>query len=368
MSFLKIDRYKLRNIILIFTGTVLVCIITFFMGYQLGIKEQEKVEEIIIEAKSQEELEEMLVKIQKQYIFEEWYLEEKAEHNMPRIGEGDILQESFKLEDLEEVIFYQDLEGIIYFIPTSMVNKRLESENGEIQLRECSIEGGTGYYLYYCEFYEAKWRRIIYPEPDSEYVDIFCSKNLEEKIKELYLLGRVRVSLPESMPEGQFQRELYENEYTDAVVDIIHSYLGEKEKYGKYQIYIGYYGINRDFKDISRGYNIWISAVIMPLNKGIEDSYSWMFRAKDVLREDGSVVVEAVRSTPDEYDLGPDGPGPLYPGIVGPEMKRIVKFNRLIIPLTVAEGDEIKELDWLMDEDDYNTMFIYLKYDNLSES
>lgn len=200
-----------------------------------GIDEvQEEKEKDKVEMKSQEELEVMLKTIQKWIIYEQWHFEEEELYYMPNYREDDRVY--LKAEDLEEVIFYQDAAGIIYFIPTSMVNKSITTVNGEIQIREYEVEGESGYYLYCYEYYRKEWRRPIYPEPDNEYIRISCTGDMKDKMEEIYPIGVAKVPFPQNIPQEAFESKLYENEYTDAVVEIIHSWLFRMKEYGEYKI------------------------------------------------------------------------------------------------------------------------------------
>ncbi len=316
----------------------------------------EETKEEIVEVWSQEELNEMLVAIQKQYIFQKWYENEESIYNMPDSLEKDRV--SISSGDLEEVIFYQDKNGVIYFIPTKMVNKQVVWENREFEVRECNVDGASGYYLYSCEFFETDWKRIIYPEPDDQYIYISCSKNMQDKLKDLYKLGIGRAAFPEIVPDEAFA--LYENEYTDAVVDIIHSYLYDMEEYGEYQIYIGRYGINLDKGNVERGYNIGITVAIVPIDKEIGYSQWWTFRAKDVLDDNGKVIVETDggenHSHPGRYD-NYERSAKIY----GPMIEGIINANRLLIPLTVKEDDQTKPLEGFKDDDDLNIIHFHLR-------
>lgn len=301
----------------------------------------------------QEELDAMLVAIQKKYIFDKWYCDEE---NIYYLG-NDISSDrtSIKSADLEEVIFYQDNENTIYFIPTSVVNKIVSVDGEEIQVCEYHNEKGTDYYLYRCRLGKARWEREIYPEPNSEYIDIFCSMKMREKLKELRFIGTSRLAFPENITDEVIRHnlyELYENEYTDAVVEIIHSYFQSREIYGEFQIYFDAYSYDQ-LEYEQHGYKIVITVAIV----GEETSYWWVFRAKDILDEDGRVIVEsnggANHSAPASYED--------YSGVYAEGIDSIIRANRLVVPLTITESDEVRELGNFNDEDDLNTIHYYLK-------
>lgn len=208
MYFLKNGKDRKENgigiIIVVISFLIVIFIVGFWFGKQKGLNEKEDgvygktleeadenenlgdiaeemellkgEKEESVEVWSQEKLNEMLIAIQKQYIFQKWYENEENIYNMPNSLDKDLVSISSK--DLEEVIFYQDKSGVIYFIPTRMVNKQIVMENREFEVRECNVNGEAGYYLYSCEFLETDWKRIIYPEPDNQYIYIFPTQKL----------------------------------------------------------------------------------------------------------------------------------------------------------------------------------------------
>lgn len=309
----------------------------------------------------QEELDEMLIMIQKEYAFDQWYYSGETKFDKPRYGipnTGDKDEFSLKAEDLEEVNFYQDKEGVTYFIPITMINKVVEMDNREVSIHEFNDEGAVEYSLFWCKCFKTDWKRLIYPEPDNKYVYFSWVQDMGEKIEELYLIGTARVPFPENIPEEAFISELYENEYTNAVTEIIHSWLYEREMYGEYQIYVGYYGVVCDTNSLlNSGYNIVITVAIIPKGEKIEMGMWWIFRAKDILDENGRVVVEtdggAGHSSPIPYNY--------YNEAYAPRIEQIVTMNRLMIPLRITENDEVQLLGWFTDEDDLNTIHYYLK-------
>lgn len=317
------------------------CVLTFVIGCK---------KENTNERFSQEELDGMLSAIQEQYLFDKWYFDEENMYYPGNDYSDDIIP--IKLNDLEEVIFYQDKENTIYFIPTSMVNKTVVVDSGEIQICEYYKEGKSDYYLYRCTFCKTEWEREIYPPPDNEYVDIFRSMKMWEKLEELSFLGTSRLPLPENMTDEMFRYDLYENEYTDAVVEIIHSYFYDRNMYGNYQIYFGTYSYDQ-LEYEQHGYKIAITVAIV----GEETSYWWVFRAKDTLDEEGMVIIEsnggANHSVPASYEV--------YNGGYAKGIDIIIRKNRIVLPLTITESDEVRELGNFKDEDDLNTIHYYLK-------
>lgn len=182
---------------------------------------------------------------------------------------------------------------------------------------------------------------------------------MQYKFNDLYKLGTGSVSFPEIIPNEAFA--LYENEYTEAIVDIIHSYLYDMKEYGEYQIYIGRYGINMDAGNLNHGYNIGITVAIVPIDKEIGYSQWWTFRAKDVLDDNGKVIVETDGgenySHPGRYD-NYEHSAKIY----GPMIEGIINTNRLLIPLTVKEDDQTKPLEGFKDHEDVNTIHFCIKY------
>lgn len=288
-------------------------------------------------------LNEILAKIHKQYIYSQWFLEDKYGIPNNYLEDRIVLQ----AEDLEEVIFYKNNDGMIYFIPTSMVNVTVQLDGKEIQVCEYYDEGIRKLYLYSYELDEPKLERAIYPEVDMS-VRIY-SEEVQDFLDDLHLLGTASVPFPEKVPDGA--AKLYENEYTSAVIDIIHSLFWEMERYGEYQVYFGEYIYDSKMK---YEYKFYITVAIV----GEETSYWWIFRAKDKLSEDGRGILDSDggsnHSFPAEYDK--DNYNYYAPWIDG-----IIHANRLVVPLTITESDIIKELGAFKDEDDLNTIHFYLK-------
>lgn len=104
-------------------------------------------------------------------------------------------------------------------------------------------------------------------------------------------------------------------------------------------------------------YNMGMTVAIIPEDGEIKNGMWWIFRAKDILDENGNVVVEtdggAGHSSSIPYDY--------YNEAYAPRIEMIVRMNRLVIPLTITESDEVKELGSFKDEDDLNTIHYYLK-------
>ena len=231
-------------------------------------------------------------------------------------------------------------------------------------LMNLELEGNFITYISFDETKEAEWlqRMFIISEDrilphGAKYRAITIWDIFQEFVK-YTILGWIRVPFPENIPNEAFA--LYENEYTDAIIEIIHAHLFRREEYGDYQIYIGNYGVNTDIKDRNKGYNICITVAIVPLDKGIEYGKWWVFRAKDTLDKNGKVIVESDGGAQYQFPARYDN-FELAPHIYGPRIEGIVDAERLILPLRVDESDEVKELGTSMDEDDVNTVRYYLK-------
>ena len=324
-----------------------------------GVNLQSKVYQINTELEQQEEssqnsghtereLSSILVDIHKAYIYNQWFSEDL--YGIPNNYYDDRIK--MTADDLNEAAFYEDKEGNIYFIPTSMVNKVISVEGEEIQVYEYSGEESAGYYLYFYKVFDVEWRRVIYPEPD-RYVSIF-SEDVTDKVADFHFLGIDSAPFPEDVPEEA--AKLYENEYTDAVVEIIHSYFHNSEMYGKYEIYFGDYHafLFSKYPYGEKEYNIYLNVAIV----GEDTSYWWVFRGKDTLNEDGQVIVESDGGTqhsfPAEYDKE-------YYNVYAPLIDRILNANRLAVPLTISPEDVVHELGSFKDEDDLNTIHYYLE-------
>ncbi len=305
--------------------------------------EIESNEEVSNYFESENTLNEILVNIHKEYIYRQWFL--RDEFGIPNNYANDRIRPETK--DLEEVFFYKDNEGTIYFIPISMANKTIYQGNKQIQLCEHHDGEQVNLYLYSYKEDKPKLERAIYPVPDMK-VNIY-PKEVQNLLNDLHFLGVGKVPFPDDIPEGAVK--LYENEYTDAAIEIIHSLFWEMKKYGEYQVYFGDYIYDSKIK---HGYKFFIEVAIV----GEDISYWWVFRAKDRLSDEGQVILDSCGGTnhsfPAEYDK--DNYNYYAPWIDG-----IIHANRLVIPLTITEADEVKELGSFKDEDDLNTIHFYLK-------
>lgn len=203
----------------------------------------------------EENLREILINIHKDYISKQWFMEDK--YGIPNNYENRI---SYKPKDLENVIFYMDKKEVLYFIPTSMVNKKIYLNGKEINVCECEEDGKLNLYLYRYKIYAPQPQRVIFPEPD-KHISIL-SWEVQDFVDELDYLGTISMNFPKSVPEGA--GKLYENEYTDAVVKLIHSFLFDYKKYGNYLIYIGNYSYNElVYEKEKYDYNISITVAIV---------------------------------------------------------------------------------------------------------
>ena len=288
----------------------------------------------------------MLVNIQEKYIESQWF--HKDLFGIPyNYAENGIIAQA---GDLENVLFYISSENKFFFIPTSMVNKTILTKNGEVQVCEYQDDDKMHLYLYSYEIYNPEPQRVIYPKPGKG-INIY-SCNVDDFIDDLYLLGTAEVSFPVKIPDKA--AKLYENEYTEAIKDLIHSSFFSIGEYDNYQIYIGDYNYD---EYISRGetdYTIRITVAIV----GEKNSYWWIFRAKELLGEDGRVILESSGgnsySSPCAYDAN-------YSNVYAPMIDNIIYANRLMIPLTITEDDEVKELELYVDENDINMVHYRLK-------
>ncbi len=285
----------------------------------------------------------LLAEIHKAYISSQWFMMDT--YGIPNSYAKDRI--AFKPEDLESVIFYENDEGKLFFIPVNMVNKTVCLEDKEIKVCEYHDGDRINLYLYSYEVIEREMERAIYPEPDKA-VYIY-PEEVQEYLSQLQVLGIAHVPFPKEVPDGA--SKLYENEYTDAAVDIIHSFFYDRKMYGEYQIYFRHFQYRPDWDE---GYKISIAVAIV----GKETSYWWGFRAKDVLAKDGRVILDSdggeQHANPGEYDK--DTYNYYAPWIDG-----TIHANRLVIPLTVQEGDIVKRLGVFKDEDDINTLHYYLE-------
>ena len=294
---------------------------------------------------TEKELSSILVNIQEAYIYRQWFQEDVF--GIPNNYYDDRIK--MTAEDLNEAAFYEDQEGNIYFIPTSMVNKVIDVEGEKIQVYEYSGEESAGYYLYSYDAFEIELKRVVYPKP-ARNVKIY-SWDVKDKLDEFHFLGIGSAPFPESIPEDA--AKLYENEYFDAAVEIIHSMFHDFEWYGKYEVYIGEY---TTFPYEEYDYNILITVAIV----GEDTRYWWIFRGKDELDENGRVILQSAGGSSHSflYDVSSDVS---YDQYYATETEIIVELNRLAIPLTVNPEDVVHELGSFKDEDDLNTIYFYLE-------
>lgn len=315
-------------------------------------EEMSAAQETVTELRQQEELEEMLAILQKQSIHTSHGREEEIQDNENK--------RQYITKDLEEVYFYQDENGKIYFIPTSMVNKKIEVGDKEFYVRTVYfVNKRMQYHFYLCDFYKAEWKRAIYPEPYDKVV--WSGSIYLDEIPETWQpLGTVNVPLPVNIPDFDeaYDSKLYENEYTDAIKELFHSLLHDREEYGEYRIYIGDYEVNGSSTYSKLGYNIRITATIVPAEGRIEEGIFWLFMAKDVLDEDGKVIIDMSGGGMHEGNFSPPIPNI---AAYGAQIEAIVEAERLVLPLTVREEDEVKELGFSADEEGINVSHYYLK-------
>lgn len=323
---------------------------------RMTINERIKIEKVemrqdSIKIKQQEELEEILAVLQKESIHEFHRREAEVQDNENK--------RQYITKDLEEVYFFKDENEKIYFIPTSMTNEKIMVTDKEFYVHKVELDGKTRYHFYLCDFYKAVWKRVIYPEPYDKVVSS-GSVYLEEIPETWYPLGPVKVTLPVNIPDFDeaFDSKLYENEYTDAIIELLHSLMHYREEYGEYRIYIGDYEVNGSSTYSKLGYNIRITATVVPVEGRIEEGIFWLFMAKDVLDERGKVIIEMSGGGMHEGNFSPP-----IPSIAsyGSQIEAIVKAERLVLPLTVREEDEVREIALASDEDGINVSHYYLK-------
>lgn len=324
-----------------------------YMQMSESIKmEETDVKQDRIEVNQQEELEEMLVVLQKQSIHSSYGSKDEVQDNKN--------ERQYITRDLEEVYFYQDENGKIYFIPTSMVNDKKEVGNKEFYVHTVYFDKKRmRYHFYVCNFYKAKWKRVIYPEPYDK--TVWSGSIYFDEIPETWQpLGVVKVPLPVNIPDFDeaYDSKLCENEYTDTIAELLHSLMHDRGEYGEYRIYIGDYEVNGSSIYSKLGYNIRITATIVPAEGRIEEGVFWLFMAKDVLDEDGKVIMDMSGGGMHEGNFLPPIPNI---ATYGAQIEEIVTAERLVISLVVNEKDEVKELGLAPDEEGINVTHYYLK-------
>lgn len=221
-------------------------------------------------------------------------------------------------DDLERVTFYQDKEeGVFYFVPADEQIIKMLNSGGEER-------------MFIFKFFETRPHRVITPQPDPVRYYV-CSKDVGDIRNRMVELGTAEMNFP--APEtiehrGWADNTLTENEYTQAVTDMIHGTLVGEQYYGNYEIYIAEYFMTNDVgthEEEFDGIAVGISAAVVCLDDGY--GYYCNFRASDQLI-DGEVRIYF--SLPDTANAWEE------------EIANAMEDRRLVISLEVKPGDEIE--------------------------
>ena len=219
-------------------------------------------------------------------------------------------------QDLECVTFYQDTEdGMIYFLP----------ENDQII---DILNSSESMFLFYRSKINPRSR--IIPQPDTVLYCIYTTSvaNIRDRLIEL---GTEKMKFPDARTlksRGWTDNTLTENEYTQAVKDMIHGTLVGEQQYGNYEIYFAQYymsdyaGIHEEEFD---GMAVHITAAVVCLDNGY--GYYCRFYACDQLIDGKVKIYYYVSDTANVWEEN---------------IRNAMEDRRLMIPLEVRPDDEVE--------------------------
>ncbi|MDE5699487.1 MAG: hypothetical protein K2I96_19105, partial [Lachnospiraceae bacterium] len=226
----------------------------------------------------------LLYELQKAYTQQyQWYYPTRLDFYYVDVGEKYFEIERYELDtqDLERVTFYQDTEeGTIYFVPA---NDKI------INL----LKGGEQEEMFVFRRIEMRPRRSITPPPDSVLYSVGV-RSVTDIRDRLIELGTEEMKFPDARTierRGWTDNTLTENEYTQAVKDMIHGTLIGEQQYGNYEIYFAQYYMSdyagiyeEEFGEMA----VHITAAVVCLDNGY--GYYCRFYACDQLI-DGKVKI-----------------------------------------------------------------------------
>ena len=219
-------------------------------------------------------------------------------------------------QDLECVTFYQDTEdGMIYFLP----------ENDQIiDILNSSEE------MFLFDRSKINPRSRIIPQPDTVLYCIYTTSvaNIRDRLIEL---GTEKMKFPDARTlkrRGWTDNTLTENEYTQAVKDMIHGTLIGEQQYGNYEIYFAEYYMS-DYAGIHEeefgGMAVHITAAVVCLDNGY--GYYCRFYACDKPIDGKIKIYYYVSDTANVWEEN---------------IRNAMEDRRLMIPLEVRPGDEVE--------------------------
>ena len=219
-------------------------------------------------------------------------------------------------QDLECVTFYQDTEdGKIYFL----------SENDRIIDILNSRER-----MFLFDRSEINPRSRIIPQPDTILYCIYTTSIVDIRDR-LIELGTEEMKFPDARTierRGWTDNTLTENEYTQAVKDMIHGTLIGEQQYGNYEIYFAQYYMLDDAGIHEEGFGgmaVHITAAVVCLDNGY--GYYCRFYACDQLIDGKVKIYYYVSDTANVWEEN---------------IRNAMEDRRLMIPLEVRPGDEVE--------------------------
>lgn len=260
----------------------------------------------------------LLYELQKAYTQQyQWYYPTRLDFYYVDVGEKYFEIELDK-QDLERVTFYQDTEeGTIYFVPA---NDQI------INL----LKGGEQEEMFVFRRIETRPRRSITPPPDSVFYSVGV-RSVADIRDRLIELGTEKMKFPDAGTierRGWTDNTLTENEYTQAVKDMIHGTLVGEQQYGNYEIYFAEYSMSDDagiHEEEFGGMAVHITAAVVCLDNGY--GYYCRFFACDQLIDGKVKIYYYVSDTANVWEEN---------------IRNAMEDRRLMIPLEVRPGDEVE--------------------------
>lgn len=199
-------------------------------------------------------------------------------------------------------------------------SKRTEGNTVE---KDCDV-------MFVFKRFETNPRRNITPPPDSilYYVGVRSVADIRDRLIEL---GTEEIKFPDARTierRGWTDNTLTENEYTQAVKDMIHGTLIGEKQYGNYEIYFAQYYMSDDagiHEEEFGGMAVHIIAAVVCLDNGY--GYYCRFYACDQLIDGKVKIYYYVSDTANVWEEN---------------IRNAMEDRRLMIPLEVRPGDEVE--------------------------
>ncbi|MEZ3471760.1 MAG: hypothetical protein K1W27_02785 [Lachnospiraceae bacterium] len=170
----------------------------------------------------------LMYELQQAYLRQQyWYYSYALDFCIDKLGK----QYQLQPDDLERITFYKDnMTELVYFVPE---NERWEKNFGDKQ-----------YDMFIFKIEKICSRRRITSQPDEIQYCVYPTDVTDIK-ERLVNMGTAELEFSDKKIVGS-NTSIIENEYTQAVKDMVHGTLLENGRYGKYQIYIGEYFVTDD--------------------------------------------------------------------------------------------------------------------------